>query len=68
MGVICEIFKTFFAGFGMISVVVALALCATVASGILLYIPAWLMIGEGYYVVGGLYTLFVWGGVWRLVE
>ena len=55
--------------YGLCAIVIGAGLILSVIAlgGMLLFVPAWL-IGEGYYLVGAVYTVFMWGIAWRLAE
>ena len=67
MRIVEEIGVTVLYGLCAIVIVAGLILSVIALGGMLLFVPGWL-IGEGYYLVGTVYILFVWGLVWRLTE
>jgi hypothetical protein len=50
----------------LVSAIIILAsVCCIV---VLLLLPGYLIIGCGYYIIGIIYTLFVWGIAWKIGE
>jgi len=68
MEIIDEICKTAFYGVCAIAATAFVVGAFVLAGWLLLFVPRWLIIERGYYVVGVVYTILAWGAAWRATD